>query len=335
MINLISPLSRIKSGLVVLVLVAAVAAVPAQHSQAAMVQVRMAFSTWTGYGALVVAAQQHLWAKYGLNVTYTVIEDPTARRDALRASRLDGVATTVDTFSRWAGQNVPMVQVFGIDKSQGGDGIVSRKSITSVKQLKGKTVALNVGSTSEWFFDYVLQQNGMSIADVNVLDMPSSGVAGSTFVAGKVDAAVTWEPWLDRAQKAPFGHVLVSSKAYPNIIVDDFGFRPAFIQAHPDVISNFIKGYYDAVALVKAKNSAAIAIVGKYVGEDAKGVAYDFSTVPLMNLAASKAYFGTAANHGPIYDIAAASANFWLANKIIRHLPDYSQIIDPSYLAKM
>jgi NitT/TauT family transport system substrate-binding protein len=300
-----------------------------------MVQVRIAFSTWTGYGALVVGAQQHMWAKYGLDVSYTVIEDPTARRDALRASRLDGAATTVDTFSRWAGQNVPMVQVFGIDKSQGGDGIVAKKSITSVKQLKGKTVALNIGSTSEWFFDYVLAQNGMSVSDVNILDMPSSGVAGSTFVAGKVDAAVTWEPWLDRAQKAPFGHVLVSSKAYPNIIVDDFGFRPAFIKAHPDVVSNFIKGYYDAVSKVKMSDKAAIAIVGKYVGENAAGVAYDLSTVPLMDLATSKAYFGTSASPGPIYDIAKASANFWLSSKIIRHLPNYSQIIDPSYLAKM
>jgi NitT/TauT family transport system substrate-binding protein len=330
---MISPFSRSKAVAVVLLLTATIA--PTQHVHASPISVHIAFSTWTGYGPLVVATQQHMWAKYGLDVTYTIIEDPSARRDALRAGRLDGAATTVDTISRWAGQNVPMVQVFGIDKSQGGDGIVAKKSITSVKQLKGKTVALNIGSTSEWFFDYVLGQNGMSVNDVKILDMPSSGVAGSTFVANKVDAAVTWEPWLDRAQKAPFGHVLVSSKAYPNIIVDDFSFRPAFIKAHPGVVTDFIKGYYDAVSQVTSGNSAAIAVVGKYVGEDSKGVAYDLSTVPLMNLAASKAYFGTAANPGPIYVIAKASANFWLSSKIIRHLPNYNQIIDPSYQASM
>jgi len=332
---MVNPLSYCKSAAAALLIVAATVA-PAQHAHAAaMLPVRIAFSTWTGYGALVVGAQQKVWAKYGLDVSYTVIEDPTARRDALRAGRLDGAATTVDTFSRWAGQNVPMVQIVGIDKSQGGDGIVAKKSITSVKQLKGKTVALNIGSTSEWFFDYVLQQNGMSVNDVHILDLPSSGVAGSTFVAGKVDAAVTWEPWLDRADKVAFGHVLVSSKAYPDIIVDDFGFSPAFIQAHPDVPANFIKGYEDAVSMVKMGDAAAIKIVGKYVGEDAKGVAYDLSTVPLMDLAASKAYFGTSANPGPIYGIAKASANFWLSSKIIRHLPNYGKIIDSRYLEKM
>src|SRR5260370_34812403 len=126
----------------------------------------------------------------------------------------------------------------------------------------------------------------MSVNDVQIVDMPSSGVGGSTCVAGKVDAAVTCEPWLGRAKKATFGHILVSSKAYPNIIVDDFGFRPAFIKAHPDVVSNFIKGYYDAVSKAKMNDKAAIAIVGKYMGEDAKAVAYDLSTVPLMDLAA-------------------------------------------------
>lgn len=331
---MVNPFARITSA-AALVLVAATLAPARDAHGASMIPLRIAFSTWTGYGPLVVGAQQHIWAKYGLDVSYTVIESPSDRRDALRAGRLDGAATTVDTFSRWAGQSVPMVQVFGIDTSQGGDGIVAKKSITSVKQLKGKTVALNVGSTSEWFFDYVLGQNGMSVNDVNVVDMPSSGVAGSTFVAGKVDAAVTWEPWLGRAKKAPFGHVLVSSKAYPTIIVDDFGFRPAFIKAHPGVIADFIKGYFAAEGKVAAGDSAAIAIVGKYVGETAPQVAGDYATVPLMNLSASKAYFGTAAKPGPIYTIAKLSAQFWLRSKIIRHLPDYSQIIDTSYMGRM
>jgi len=302
---------------------------------AAMAPIRIAFSTWTGYGGLVVGVKAGVFKKYGLDVSYTLIEDPTSRRDALRGGRLDGAATTVDTISRWAGQNVPMVQILGVDKSQGGDGIVSKKTITSVMQLKGKTVAVNIGSTSEWFFDYVLQQNGMTVSDVDIKDMPSSGVAGSTFVAGKVDAAVTWEPWLSRAKKAPSGHILVSSKQYPNIIVDIFAFRPDFIAAHPDEVSTFIKAYYDAVSMIKMNDATAMGIVAKYTGETTAGVAADLSTVPLMDLAAAKTYFGTPAKPGPILDIAKASANFWLGSKIIRHLPDYSKIIDSSFLNKM
>jgi NitT/TauT family transport system substrate-binding protein len=300
-----------------------------------MPKVTIAFSTWTGYSPLVVGVERGIFAKHGVDVSYTLVEDPNERRAAFQAGRLDGAASTVDTFTRWAAIGVPLVQVFGIDKSEGGDGIVAKKSITSVQQLKGKTVAVNIGSTSEWFLDYVLQQNGMSVNDIKVEDMPDSGVAGQTFVAGKVDAAVTWQPWLDRAAKAPFGHILVSSAKYPNIIVDDFAFRTDFARANPIVVLNFMKGYYDALSFIKNDPKDAYPLVGKFTGETNSQVQGDFATVPLMDLATSKTYFGTSARPGAIYGISRQSAAFWLSIKKISKAPDYSRIIDSSFLGMM
>lgn len=318
---------------------AAVVSLPVQVGRAAgpaaMLPIRIAFSTWTGYGPLVVGVDTGIFKKYGLNVSYQVVEDPNARFAAFKAGSLDGIATTVDTFTRQAARGARVLQVFGIDRSVGGDGIVSIDSITSIKQLKGKTVAVNVGSTSEFFLAYVLQQNHMSINDVNIQDMPDSGVAGSTFRAGKVDVAVTWEPWLSRASKRPHGHVLISSKSYPNIIVDVFGFRTDFVKAHPAAVSTFIKAYYAAVAKVNAGDSAAMAAIEKYTGENQASVKADLTTVKLMDLADSKAYFGTPAKPGPIYDIARTSAKFWLSIKKIDKMPDINAIIDSSYLQKM
>lgn len=297
--------------------------------------IRVAFSTWTGYGPLVVAVEKGIFKKHGLDVTYTVVEDPTARFAAFKAGSLDAIATTVDTFTRQAAQGAEVTQIFGIDRSVGGDGIVAKKSITSVKQLKGKTVAVNVGSTSEWFLDYVLQKNGLTVNDIKIQDMPDSSTAGSTFVAGRADVAVTWEPWLDRAEQVPFGHVLVSSKTYPNIIVDDFGFRTPFLNAHRTIVPAFIKAYYEAVDLVNAGDAAALSIIGKYTGENIKSVKYDLTTVKLMTLAQSKVYFGTAAKPGPIYNIARESAAFWLSIKKIAKMPNIKATIDPSFMQRM
>src|SRR4030081_891862 len=104
--------ARVKSTAAALLLIAAATA-PMHQAHAATAPIRIAFSTWTGYGGLVVGVKAGVFKKYGLDVSYTLIEDPTSRRDALRGGRLDGAATTVDTISRWAGQNVPMVQVLG------------------------------------------------------------------------------------------------------------------------------------------------------------------------------------------------------------------------------
>jgi NitT/TauT family transport system substrate-binding protein len=298
---------------------------------AGMTKVRMAFSTWTGYGPLVVAAQNGFFRKYGLDVSYSIVEAPAAREAAIRAGQLDGAATTIDTFTRWSAQGASLQIVFGIDRSEGGDGIVAKKSITSVKQLKGKTVAVSTGTVSEFFFDYVLRQNGMSISDVNLKDMPDSSVSGSTFVAGRVDAAVTWEPWLSRAAKTSFGHILVSSAVYPNIIVDAFAFSSSFVKAHPAAVRNFVKAYFEAVNFTRTNKSGAYKVIGKYVSETPAGVASDLSKVPLMDLAASKAYFGSGGN-GPIYVTARGAANFWLRLKKISKMPNFSQLINSSFM---
>src|SRR2546429_31490 len=65
------------------------AAVSAGHAHAGMPTVRMAFSTWTGYGPLVVAVEKGIFKKYGLNVRYQIVEDPTARFAAFRAGSRD------------------------------------------------------------------------------------------------------------------------------------------------------------------------------------------------------------------------------------------------------
>ena len=66
---------------------------------------------------------------------------------------------------------------------------------------------LNRGRGNYFWLNYVLAQNGMNLADLKTIDM-KAGDAGSAFVVGKVDVAVTWEPWLSKAKETPFGHVL-------------------------------------------------------------------------------------------------------------------------------
>ncbi|MBJ7603270.1 MAG: ABC transporter substrate-binding protein [Candidatus Dormibacteraeota bacterium] len=124
--------------------------------------IHIASSTWTGYAALYAADKKQFWKQHGLDVDFTDVEDPVLRLNALNAGQLQGMASTVDAFARAASQGVPAVQVFPIDASVGGDGILAKNDIQSVKDLKGKTVAVNQGSVSEWFLAQVLKRNGMS-----------------------------------------------------------------------------------------------------------------------------------------------------------------------------
>ena len=295
------------------------------------VPIKLAFSTWNGYMALVIAAKEGYYKKHGLKVSYTVIEDPVQRFNAFKAGSLNAIATTVDTYSRTYAKGIHSVEVLGLDASVGGDGIVAEKSITTVGQLKGQKIAVSAGSTSQWLLAYVLSQHHLSLKDVQQIDL-TSGDAGAAFAAGRVKVAVTWQPWLSRAETNPNGHVLVSTKQYPKIITDHVAFAPSFVRQHPGEVKAFIAAYTDAMSLIKKNPSKAFADVHDYLGQSAAEIKATMKDVPLWPLSQSKKYYGTRTHPGAIYKIFKKSANFWKSIGEIKTIPSPKNAIDPTFV---
>jgi NitT/TauT family transport system substrate-binding protein len=306
-------------------------AAPRKH--AGFAKIRLAFSTWNGYAGLVIGVKSGIFKKAGLDVQYSVIEDPVERFNALKAGSLDAIATTPDTFSRTYARGIKTVEVLGLDASVGGDGIVANKSIKNVKALKGEKVAVSAGSTSQWMLAYVLSVNKLSLKDVDQVDL-TSGDAGAAFAAGRVPVAVTWQPWLDRTQKNPNGHVLVSTKQYPTIITDGVGFTPEFVQKNPSTVQAFVNAYGKVMNFINANPTKAFGYVTKYLGQSVSEIEATRKDVPLWTLQQSRAYYGTPHKHGPLYSIFTKSAQFWKSIGEISSLPSPNAAIDPSFLAK-
>jgi NitT/TauT family transport system substrate-binding protein len=300
--------------------------------QASGTDINLAFSTWNGYIGLVIADKEGYFKKHGLNVKETVIEDPVQRFAAFKAGRLNALATTVDTYSREVAAGIPSIEVLGLDASVGGDGIVSQKSIASVKQLKGQKVAVSNGSTSQWLLAYVLGKNGMSLKDVDQVNL-TAGDAGAAFAAGRVPVAVTWQPWLDRANTNPNGHVLVDTHKYPSIIVDEVAFAPSYIKQHPDKVKAFIAAYADAVKLLRTNPDKAFADVTDYLGQKPADIKATMKDVPIWSIAQSKKYYGTPSHPGPIYKVFTDSAKFWKSIGQIKTIPSAKKAVNGSFLA--
>jgi NitT/TauT family transport system substrate-binding protein len=294
--------------------------------------IHIASSTWTGYALIYLANSKNIWKNHGLDVSFKDVEDPNDRFIALAAGRLEGMASTVDAFARQQSNGVQAVEVFPIDASVGGDGILAKSTIQTVGDLKGKTVAVNQGSVSEWFLAQVLLKNGLSLKDVKEQNM-KSGEAGAAFVAGKVDVAVTWEPWLTKATKARAdGRVLVSSKEYPDLIMDSFAFRKDFVQKYPDTVKDFMKAYYEAFTWMQQNTADALKIIGDAVGESSDDVKADLDTMTLYDLSTGKQIMGTSSKPGKIFDNVKAAADFWKTQGKIDTTVNPSDAVDPSFI---
>ena len=74
------------------------------------------------------------------------------------------IASTVDTALLYLRKPDDFQYVVAIDDSNGGDGIVAKKDIKSVADLKGKNVAFSEGSVSEFYLNVLLAKAGLDPA---------------------------------------------------------------------------------------------------------------------------------------------------------------------------
>jgi NitT/TauT family transport system substrate-binding protein len=296
--------------------------------------IKLGMSTWLGYAPLYLAKEKGFFHKRGIEVEIVVIESPADRRAAFAADRIQGMATTVDTHVMTAAAEnpIPVKQVLAMDDSYGGDGIVAKKEIKTVKDLKGKTVAAQLGAGASYFWlNYVLSQNGLKLSDLKTVDM-KAGDAGAAFVAGRVDAAVTWEPWLSKAKATPFGSVLLSSDKTPGIIVDSLAFKPAFLQTRGADVKKIVAAWNEAVKFAADNPKDADAVMAKFTGQKPEEFTKEKAGVRFYGQKENKDYFGTAEKPGLLYTVTQRAADLWFSLKLIKTKPKAADLIDGSFL---
>ncbi len=296
--------------------------------------IKLGMSTWLGYAPLYLAKEKGFFQKRGIEVEIVVIESPADRRAAFAADKIQGMATTVDTHVMTAAAEnpIPVKQVLAMDDSYGGDGIVAKKEIKTVKDLKGKTVAAQLGAGASYFWlNYVLSQNGLKLSDLKAVDM-KAGDAGAAFVAGKVDAAVTWEPWLSKAKETPFGGVLLSSDKTPGIIVDSLAFKPSFLKKRGADVKKIVAAWNEAVKFAADNPKDADAIMAKFTNQKPEEFTKEKGGVRFYGEKENKEYFGTSQKPGLLYRVTQRAADLWFDLKFIKSKPKAADLIDGSFL---
>ena len=83
--------------------------------------------------------------------------------------------------------------------------------IQSIKDLKGKRVALNKGSNVHYLLLKVLEANHLSLSDIQPVYLPPSD-ARAAFEKGAVDAWVIWDPFFAAAEHQIQARVLATGE---------------------------------------------------------------------------------------------------------------------------
>ncbi len=266
-------------------------------------------NSWVGWAPLFLAKEKGLFGTTQVEITR--VEDTGARKSTMIAGHVDGYASSVDNFALDSAAGVPGKIVLCFDESFGGDGIVSKKTIKTPKDLRGKKVAFQKGLPSHFLLLKVLQDAGLSPQDVSQIDMDADK-AGAAFTSGSLDAAVTWEPWISKAAAQSNGKILVSTKDLPGLIVDTAVFRDDVIEKKKSAIQDFVSGWFKALEYWKAHPEDSDQIMAKAYGFAVPEFQSICQGVRFYDLARNREYIGKGEG-APIDAVFSSASDLWVS----------------------
>jgi NitT/TauT family transport system substrate-binding protein len=229
-------------------------------------KVRVSVNSWPGFGPLYVAQERGFFERNGLEVQIIRMEDSADRRAALIAGRIDVLASTLDDLAVALSQDIPAAAFSCADYSNGGDGIIVAEDINSLADLIRTRVAVQPGFVNHFFLLYALHKEGVDASQVRLSPMRPDD-AGAAFIAGSIDAAVTWEPHLSEGVERRRGSkVLVRSSQYPEAILDLFVANPIWLDEEPQQVAAFRQAWDEAVEHVRKQPADAHLIISRHTG---------------------------------------------------------------------
>ncbi|WP_262330447.1 ABC transporter substrate-binding protein [Bosea sp. BH3] len=302
------------------------AALLAAGGAQAQTKVNIGISGWTGFAPLTLAKEAGIFAKNGLDVTIKKIPQKD-RHLAIASGDIQCAATTVETWIVWDAAGVKTKQIFQLDKSYGADGMAVRSATGSIKDLKGKTVAASAPGTSPYFaLAWFLKENGMSVKDVNVVNM-EPGPAAQAFIAGQNDAAMTYEPYLSAVRDKPdAGKIIATTLDYP-MVMDTFGCTPAFL-ADEKAAAALTKSYFEALDMIKADQAKAYGIMGADVKQTGEQFGKSAGFLRWSDAEGNKKFFS-----GDWQAFSAKAADLLLEIGLIKAKPDLAALVETKFVA--
>jgi NitT/TauT family transport system substrate-binding protein len=294
---------------------------------------RLGMTTWVGYGPMFLARDKGFFKENGLDVELQIIEDAALYMAAVAAGKLDGNASTIDEIMKYRSEDFCFKAVAALDDSHGGDGVLVRDGVSSLKDLKGQQVGMNLGSVSQFWFNILLKREGMTEADLEITNMTADDAAAA-FIAGQIPAAVTWEPHLSLVRTKKQGKVLIDSSETPGLIVDVVDLTCDYIDKNPKDVEAFMKGLYKAVDFIKTNPDEAYAIMAKGVGgylEKPEDFAEAAKGVRFYDKARNIEFFGTA-EKGEAADLIKLGNEIWGGFQKMKMDVNYGNLVDLQFI---
>lgn len=205
-----------------------------------------------GTTAVAIADAYGMFEEEGLDIRYQRFTSGPPEIAAMVAGRADiGFIGSGAAWLAFRGD----VNIIALDNLALTDEVIAKKSsgIETIEDLKGKTIATQLGTAGENILNLVLKKAGLTPADVTIVNMDNNNLAAAIISTGGqgVDAIAGWQPGTTAVLEAlgEDGIKLASNADFPeDAFPSTWVANKDFVKNNPEAVQKFVNALTKAQA---------------------------------------------------------------------------------------
>ena len=311
-------------------LIATSTLVASQMSWAAQ-PLKIGYSDWPGWVAWQVAIEKGWFKQAGVDVKFEWF-DYSASMEAFAAGKIDGVTVTNGDALVTGSTGAKNVMILLTDYSNGNDMIIGKPGIKSIKDLKGKKVAVEVGLVEHLLLLNGLKKAGLKESDVTLVNAKTNEMP-QVLASGDVAAVSAWQPIAGQAIKGtPGAKPILTSADEPGLIYDVLTVSPASLSARKAEWQKVVGVWDKVVSYIEDPKTQpdAVKIMAARVGVPPEAYTQFLKGTKLLSLKAGKQIMVKGEGFKSLYGSSKIADSFNVANGVYKTALPVDSYIDPS-----
>ncbi len=320
-----NPITFIKNVCIVIIAIITVTWILPQCSKKQTDQITLVYSNKVNYEPLILATDKGFCRDEGLDVEVLAVVGGIVAAEAIATGSADiaamGDAPAIIVASK--NPNIRIVARYGC--GEGIHRIVTQKSITAPKQLEGKKVGIQLGSSTHGAFLLWTEKNGLDIENVDIVSLNPLDMPDAMFT-DQIDAIAGSEPWPTNVKNRCGDKVreLSSSEGLGNTFPHVLVATEKLLLNNPKSVEKILRAVKKATNYINENIDDSARLISNYTG----------LPVETQKICMSRLFWNVAFDSTDYSSMAITSAFLKDFGKI-EQIPDFARIIDASFLEEI
>ncbi len=278
---------------------------------------KIAKAWWPVWDTFQIGVTKHEESVKSFQTTFLQRDDYDSALAGFMQGQADAATLTIYETILAASKGVPLKIVLMLDYTMGSDGVVAKKNIRSLQDLKGKRIGIEQGTIAHFTVLKALEKAGLKQTEIQLVGLNLAALK-QAFLHDEVDAVGTYEPYMSELVEQGNGHIIFSSREIPRAICDVLFVKESIVRDHPEVIDHWIAGWNDVLKFKEEELENYLLTLSSLNGTPIPDLEESFKGIFFTNLAENRMAFGTTDRPGYLLESLREMETFMLEQGIIK-----------------